>query len=357
MNHYYSHIVSFGSLNEMILIFKFLFITLVYCKFTIVIIPDSQYYAAYYPDILHAQFDWICNCQQSLNIAFASHVGDLIENGNHNELEWLNAYDAINGIQNNGICSIPFGFTNGNHDISLSDDVPFDLYDVYFGSDSDWIITGSFPNGTMRNSFTIFTTLDGEQFLFMHLQSDVSSPSNGSLIWADSILTQYSNITAFLTSHWILDDCSDYYSPEVSTLMFNHCNVKMSFGGHVFQCGGENSLELTNKCGQKVFLFTSDYQGRHRGGSGWLRYYEISSGNETDLTCTYTYNPVENNFELDNNSYFSISNGTFGSGCSLNDVCTISFTPRGFILTVLWIDSICLLGFIVIWIEKLKINT
>lgn len=62
--------------------------------FTIVVLPDTQYYSASYPQIFTAQTNWIVNHQSSLNIKLVLGVGDIV-NGGGSSTQWLNADKAV----------------------------------------------------------------------------------------------------------------------------------------------------------------------------------------------------------------------------------------------------------------------
>src|SRR5262252_8938181 len=47
--------------------------------FTVVVLPDTQYYAAAYPSLFDAQASWIVANKQALNIAFVVHEGDIVD--------------------------------------------------------------------------------------------------------------------------------------------------------------------------------------------------------------------------------------------------------------------------------------
>ena len=46
-------------------------------QFSIAVIPDTQMYVERYPEIFEAQMQWIIDNQESENIIYVSHLGDL----------------------------------------------------------------------------------------------------------------------------------------------------------------------------------------------------------------------------------------------------------------------------------------
>jgi hypothetical protein len=45
--------------------------------FTIVALPDTQFYSSSYPETFAAQTQWIVDNKERLNIVFAAHLGDV----------------------------------------------------------------------------------------------------------------------------------------------------------------------------------------------------------------------------------------------------------------------------------------
>ena len=85
--------------------------------FTLILLPDTQYYSEFFPDIFYAQVQWIVDNQASQNILFVTHLGDIVHSGDAPgaDFEWINACSAISLLETNGI-NIPYGLAVGNHD-------------------------------------------------------------------------------------------------------------------------------------------------------------------------------------------------------------------------------------------------
>jgi hypothetical protein len=80
--------------------------------FTIAVLPDTQFYSEWFPDIFKGQAQWIVNNQATLNIQFVCGLGDIVEHYN-NTSEWQNAVAAYNILSNAGV---PYSVVSGNHD-------------------------------------------------------------------------------------------------------------------------------------------------------------------------------------------------------------------------------------------------
>ncbi|HEU4334651.1 MAG TPA: LamG-like jellyroll fold domain-containing protein, partial [Candidatus Eisenbacteria bacterium] len=96
--------------------------------FTIVMIPDTQYYTSELNGatnaMLLAQTNWIVANRASRNVAYVATVGDCVEHGDNggNDIEWQRAntsYSVLEDPAGTGLPEgLPYGITVGNHDQS-----------------------------------------------------------------------------------------------------------------------------------------------------------------------------------------------------------------------------------------------
>ena len=56
--------------------------------FTVVLLPDTQYYSQLYPENYLCQTRWIKERASADNIKFVIHLGDIVHNYNNIEQEW-----------------------------------------------------------------------------------------------------------------------------------------------------------------------------------------------------------------------------------------------------------------------------
>src|SRR6266568_4746270 len=61
--------------------------------FSIIVLPDTQYYSESYPAILNSQMQWIVKNAAALNLQMVLGVGDIVNNGN-SSTEWTTADSA-----------------------------------------------------------------------------------------------------------------------------------------------------------------------------------------------------------------------------------------------------------------------
>ena len=99
-------------------------------NFTIVALPDTQFYSESYPAIFTAQTQWIVDNKDALNIVYVAHEGDIV-NVATSTAQWDNADAAMDLLENpatTGLADgIAYGMAPGNHDEPLTN------FNSYFG--------------------------------------------------------------------------------------------------------------------------------------------------------------------------------------------------------------------------------
>src|SRR3954463_3931021 len=78
--------------------------------FTLMVIPDTQYYAQKYPDIFHKQIQWVADNLQRYHVPFVLQLGDITETAA--DPEWEVAKAAFAHLDG----KVPYVLTPGNHD-------------------------------------------------------------------------------------------------------------------------------------------------------------------------------------------------------------------------------------------------
>ncbi len=163
-----------------------------------VLIPDTQYYSGWHPLFWKSQTDWICGCQGDLDINLVSHLGDIVDDGNSDKM-WRTAVSALRCFLH---ANFEYSFVPGNHDYSNGN---LDKYLSYFLPFINNSYTTFMP-GHPENNY-LFVTIKGEKFLVINLSYN---PDSTEISWAASILQQNNNTLAIVTSHSILNDCTNY---------------------------------------------------------------------------------------------------------------------------------------------------
>ena len=268
-------------------------------NFTIIVLPDTQYYSELYPSIFANQTQWIIENIESMNIVFVSHLGDIVDHWWVPE-EFENANTSLSKLDDN----IPYGVLPGNHD-GAEPGGDFYYYNEYFGferyQNESWY-GGAFQN-INTNNYQIFSAA-GNDYLIFHLQNN---PSNEVLTWAGNVINNYPNLRVIVSTHYYIEwsltgvPRSDVGDRIWEKLVKPHADqIFLVLCGHVEMEGVTTDLVGEHQ----VIQMVSDYQDRSRGGNGFLRILTFSPIN--DKIYVKTYSPYLNRFETGLNSEFSL---------------------------------------------------
>ena len=265
-------------------------------NFTIVVLPDTQYYSERYPWIFDNQTQWIVENSERLNIVFVSHVGDLVEHWG-DTTEWENANNSMSKLDEN----VPWGVLPGNHDGFYGN---LTNYNKYFGydrfSDKSWY-GGAYQDNSI-NSYQLFSA-GGEDYLIFHLQT---RPSDDILVWANETIGNHPNRKVIVTTHeYMLGHGTDQRSPFGEEMWQklvkpNADQVFLVLCGHNYK--ETRRTDIVN--GHVVHQLLANYQYGTNGGNGWLRILEFSP--RDDKIFVKTYSPYLNKFETDPSSQFTL---------------------------------------------------
>ena len=230
--------------------------------FTIVLLPDTQYYSDKYPDTFLAQTTWIKGHAQERNIKFVIHLGDIVDDGT-NERQWKVADEAYRALDG----AVPYSVAPGNHDMD-QERRNTTLYNKYFSpkrfEGCPWY--GGHEDDTNDNNFCLFDA-GGMKFLVVSLEFD---PNDQTLDWAGNVIAAHPDRRAIVATH-------SYTNPQGRTpagkriwekLVRRHPSVFMVVSGHI----GAVSLQMArNDAGAIVYEMLTDYQSLPNGGDGLLR--------------------------------------------------------------------------------------
>ncbi len=317
-------------------------------NFTIVALPDTQWYscgsacsAGGEPATFHAQTQWIVDNLVSKNIAFVTHLGDCVQQGDNNgdDREWLVADAAMARLEDPLTTSllhgIPFGMAPGNHDQAnghVGDGTPGSLgdggstttfFNQFFGVTryQDRTYYGSsFEPENNDNNYQLFSA-GGMDFIILHLEYDdrVSSALRDAvLVWADGVLKEYSERRAIITSHYVLsyDATFSRMGQAILDTLGNNPNLFLMLGAHNNEAARRMDIASS---GNPVHSILSTYQKRPNGGNGWLRNMEFRPS--TNEIVVRTYSPTLNQFLLGDKHDFTICYDMGGAGICTPTVC------------------------------------
>jgi hypothetical protein len=289
--------------------------------FTVVALPDTQYYVSSLfggsPDLFDGQTQWVVDHKDAFNTSFVTQLGDCVQNGNNggNDLEWRIASHALGLLEDplttRLLDGIPYGVAVGNHDETPLDDPIGNPpgsstigYNRFFG-ESRFAGRGYYGGhfGTRSdNHFELFSA-SGMDFIVVHL-AFAPTPDPDVLAWADSLLTTYENRRAILVSHSLIGPGNPGSFSSQGMAFFEavkrHPNLFLMLCGHV--CGEGRRTDVVD--GHAVTTLLSDFQCRSNGGDGWFRLLRFSPAlNRIDVQ---TYSPRFDRYETDDNSAFTI---------------------------------------------------
>ncbi|MGK2860629.1 MAG: hypothetical protein ACSLE0_01735, partial [Chitinophagaceae bacterium] len=201
-------------------------------KFTIVMLPDTQFYTEE-PQGNHggniamftAQTNWIADNRESMNIVYVGQLGDCVQNGDNppvanKEIEWQRAQTAISVIESpiqTGLPQgIPFGICVGNHEQSPFGDVngTTTYYNQYYGSShfAGRSYYGGHYGSNNDNHYQLFSA-SGIDFLVISLEYDLSSQftaPGGPLDWAEELVENNPTRKVIVMTHYALHEDASF---------------------------------------------------------------------------------------------------------------------------------------------------
>jgi hypothetical protein len=244
--------------------------------FTIVVLPDTQFYADTYHPIFRAQTDWILAEKDRRRIAFVLHEGDIV-NVDVDE-QWAVAADSLHSLDG----AVPYVLSAGNHDFPykggrITRDC--DLLNAYFPASAlataPWP-TGTFASNRIENHYQVLPA-GGRQYLVLSLEF---GPRDAVVDWANVVLGQYPTLPAIIVTHAYLSrdskrferqpfhpcgpggnefsDCNDGQMLW-DKLISRHDNVVFVFSGHDLFPGVARTISR-QASGKQVHELLANYQ-------------------------------------------------------------------------------------------------
>ncbi len=298
--------------------------------FTIIVIPDTQYYSQTYPEIFYSQTDWIAANREALNIAFVSHVGDIVQRGG-SDFEWIVADDAMSRLEDpatTGLAEgIPYGMSVGNHDQDGNNRAgdPGDegsttvKFNEYFGvsryaGKSYW---GGHYLANNDNSYQLFEA-GGMEFVIVHTEFDSTFQTllTPTLEWVDGVLDAHADRRAILSSHHLLcpttacpNDTNDWSSQGLATYdkVKDNQNLFLMITGHSSHSAYQpRRTDMFD--GHTIHTFLANYQRGEvcplRCGNGFLRIMTFSPANNEIQMATYS--PWLDEYKTDDEHQFTL---------------------------------------------------
>ena len=284
--------------------------------FSIILLPDTQNEAQYYPQVLNSQTQWIAANQANLNIQAVLGLGDIVNDGAELD-EQQNADAAIKILDNAGV---PYFLAIGNHDYDAANTGAAtrdaDGFNRWFGPAryaGKSYYQGNFPTGSNENFYGVLK-INGQRYLILVLEY---VPRTASLNWAKSIVQANSDKEVIVVTHTFLyydgtrtDACDtqdltrDNDGEETwGAFASLYPNIIMVVNGHLTAKVAARRADLGVN-GNLVNQMFSNYQTYPNGGNGWLRILTFHPGSNT--ISVQTYSPYLNAYKTDGDNQFTI---------------------------------------------------
>ena len=266
--------------------------------FSLVVLPDTQYYAWKYPEIFHLQTKWIAENLEKYKIRYVLHLGDVVQHNSHRE--WKVAREAFARLDG----KVPYAIAPGNHDLgprgsAQSRDSLFGRYFPLSHFQTWPTFGGVYDREPDRpdNSCHLFEAA-GTKWLILALEF---GPRDDVVRWAREVVKKHPEHRVILITHAYLDmdgrrydrtlEDQNYppytYPPAEAEgalndgeqlwrkLLLPFPNTRIVLCGHV---GIAARLASRGKAGNVVHQMLVNYQEEEKGGTGWLRLMEIRPG-------------------------------------------------------------------------------
>jgi 3',5'-cyclic AMP phosphodiesterase CpdA len=280
---------------------------------TLAVLPDTQFYAAKYPQLFAAQTKWLAENHQQRDIAYVLHLGDITE---HNtDQEWEVARQAFRLLEG----QVPYALLPGNHDYTGGRST---LLSRYFpvAKMRKWpTFGGVFEDDQLDNSFHLFR-LGQQDWIALALEF---APRDEVLDWANQVLDRHSDRLAIVVTHAYLfrdntrfdwkSGRKQHGSPHAfgndgeelwQKLVRRHAGVMVVLSGHV-ATGGLGYRADAGEHGNIVHQMMVDYQKSKRGGDAYLRLLEFLPDGKT--VQAKSYSPARNRYKTDPQNQFKFT--------------------------------------------------
>jgi hypothetical protein len=299
--------------------------------FSIIVLPDTQYYSESYPAILNSQAQWVVNNAAVLNIQLVLGVGDIVNNGS-SSTEWITADAAYKQFD---AAHIPYFAAIGNHDYNGNNPngrtSSTSNFNHYFGppryqNTANWSTPywqGSYPNGSNEN-FYGFVTINGQQYLILALEF---YPRDAALSWAGQVIQKNPGAQTIIITHAYeyfdntrISACNSFDAQYYglggdndgdamwTKLVRQYKNISLVLSGHEVRGAGQDATGRRADMGTAGNLVTqilANYQNVSNGGNGYLRIMKFHPS--TDTIDVLTYSPYLNSYLTDSGNQFTIS--------------------------------------------------
>jgi hypothetical protein len=282
--------------------------------FTIIALPDTQYEAQKFPQVMASQTKWIVANQKTLNITAVLGEGDVVDNGS--DVAQLQNADAAYRLLDHA--GIPYFAAIGNHDYNGVNPGARNAtgFNQWFGPAryaGHAYYRGHFPSGSNENFYGI-VTMGGKQYLVLALEY---MPRSAALAWGEMILNANADKDAILITHTYLyvdntrvDRCDPHdmsagnaTGEDIWALMRKHANLVLVVSGHLVNGQVARRSDIADH-GNLVNQIFTNYQTFPDGGDGWLRIITVHPSSNT--VTVQTYSPWLKQYKTDSANHYTL---------------------------------------------------
>ncbi|MCY2932353.1 MAG: metallophosphoesterase [Planctomycetota bacterium] len=258
--------------------------------FTVVMLPDTQYYSAKFPATFAAQTRWVRENAGKENIVFVTQVGDIVDNVKAPE-QWQAADAGMSLLDG----ALPYGVAIGNHDYDDLDKQASPTFASHFGpkrfAGRSW-----YGGGTEDGQCSVqFFQGAGRRFMVLHLPFEGSEKA---LAWAREIIAKNPGVPTIVSTHCYLCPGGTPFpdNPAAGRLgikavkdkLIDKCpQIFLVLSGHCPAEKPEHRMDA-NAAGGKVVSLLADYQFLPDGGQGWLVLLTFDPAKEALTVRTYS---------------------------------------------------------------------
>lgn len=276
-------------------------------SFILPVLPDTQFYSRYSASQFVPQYgtnpyevqtQWIVDNQDTLDIPFTVHVGDVVDQQGQ-QREWDAAEKAMQ-ILTDG--NVPYSILPGNHDLTNSGGRSSAEnavnYRARFGADAMAAQAGPALIDTFQDGISSAYLFEAEGHTWMSLALAWNA-SVDTIEWAQGVLDAHPGVPVVLSSHAIINIADDQLSPAPwgwgeelwETLIRSNDQIILTVNGHFHGATAQTRL---NDFGNPVHQVLTDYQMSADGGNGIMTLFEFDlSNNEIDVETVSPWVPVK----------------------------------------------------------------
>jgi hypothetical protein len=289
--------------------------------FSIVLLPDTQFYVQSYPEMFQAQAEWIAAQKDALKLAFVLHLGDIVETPSL-PAEWTRADGTMATLD---AAKVPYAVCAGNHDIDVRTRAATLMNQTFPQPRLSPQLQATFEPGKIEDAYYFFPA-GGRTWLVVSLEF---GPRDEVLTWADGIIAANADKPTIILTHAYMylgqqrydhllhPDPVQYWNPhgyglpgttndgqEIwDKLVSKHDNILFVFSGHAtWPEGAAGRISTKRANGYYVNEMLSNYQGCPsdymctnrvtnqpvRGGEGMLRIVHVDPAAQKARVETYS---------------------------------------------------------------------